>query len=142
MQQEAAIAGERIWNGDADLLECAERLLGIAARDAIWRAFSGRKIYIPKQVTTDHPIALAVGVGGMRLIVEELGGIMLTLPAFPESAARGRRERVCAMRQAGMPAYIIAAEIGLTERRVFQVIADLRANGELPPRRNHQRKES
>lgn len=132
----------RGWTGEPDLLESAERILGTAARDALWRAFSARKVYVPKWVTADHPIALAVGVGGMQLLAAELGGITVEVPTSPECGPRGRRDRICALMLAGIPRHIIAREAICTERRVNQIIADLRADGKLPPgRRDLTRKD-
>ncbi len=108
--------------------------MGRVHRDALWRAFSGRRVYIPKQVRIDHPISIEVGQDAMRLLVEELGGVVLEVPIFPELGAKGRRDRVLALRRSGLPVPLIAAELGCTERRVYGIVAELRARGDLPPK--------
>ena len=121
------------WNGEPCLLETAKRLFGDAVRDRLWKAFGGTKLHLPVAPRVDHPLVLAVGADKARAICAEIGDVQLFVPMAPDASWRRRRERVLSLTLAGLPVRLIAKLADCTERRVAQLRADLRANGELPP---------
>jgi hypothetical protein len=96
-------------------------LIGLRAAEKLCQAFGPRRIYIAKK-----PTSMLIDVIGERLahrLCEVWGGDRLELRSMHQQGARMRAQQIFAMRAAGHTANAIARHLGVTPRRVFQVLS-------------------
>lgn len=85
------------------------------------------QLYIPKDVQEGHPLALALGMEPAQALAAAYGGDYLKSIPKGASAIRAARDRALLRRiREGVSKADAAREYGLTERRVWQILADIR----------------
>lgn len=114
------------------LMDIAEHCGEDLAVHLVARA-GGQRLYVPasEYLTDDHPLVVAVGLDAARRLAEHFAGERLEVPtSLAPSAAR---PRVLALAAAGKKIREIAAACGITEVRVYQLLAaERRATGRNP----------
>ena len=106
----------------ATAVELAQ-VVGEEAAHGLLHHFGGRRLYVPRQIGDGHPIAVAIGPKAAALLSEFYHGAILYFPIV-----QSRRERIVLMAGRGMPAPQIATALSVSERLVYQVLADHRQN--------------
>ncbi|MDP1964003.1 MAG: hypothetical protein Q8K93_17585 [Reyranella sp.] len=94
-------------------------LLGAVAVDRLSTAFGGRRVYVPANLGAGHPLAVVAGLEAAQQLAANFAGSTLTLPITP-----GRRRQILDLDAAGWTRAAIASKVRLTERRVYQILAD------------------
>lgn len=117
---------------DVDFLAVVERHAGPAAKERIWRRYSGIRIYVPRRPDTKHPFFYDLGAKATLAVCDEIGGLALTVPTAPDAGYLRRREDVLKLTLAGEPVRSIAQTLDCTERNVYLIRRALVENGELP----------
>lgn len=92
----------------------AESLAKLSAR------FGGRRIYVPATITPDHELVVVLGLKAAKALATHFAGLTLSVP-MPQHAA-DRRRQVIEMNAEGFTRAAIAEKVGLTERRVYQIL--------------------
>ena len=100
--------------------ELAE-LLGPDGLRAMSDARGGREARIPKRVPPGHWLERAVGRELAGRMAWRYGGCRIYIPLRPPPAGRDRA--ILERRRGGLGIAAIAAEVGLSERRVQQILA-------------------
>ena len=122
------------------MLEMAE-WIGPAATLRLIAAFGGIELYVPLEMTEDHPIAEAIGIDAARRLVAIYGRERLDLPAGNPAIAAARRQKVLAQVKAGtLSKQKAARQLGTSARYVRQLLAQPRIMRQLglPRRREAQ----
>ena len=89
------------------------------------QALGGAKIYVPRMIGHNHPIAAAIGMKPAALLAEHYYGMQIDLPK-----AHARRERMIEMAESGTMSIADAARAcDYTERRLYQLLAERKAAG-------------
>lgn len=109
MQQEAPAKN--------DLLLDLSSQIGYQETIELLRAWGGRRLWVPKAMAPDHPIALAIGVTAAGQLAYFYGGTMLELPAERNHLIRIRNECIFRDLKAD-PVRTVAIRYGLTPRHV------------------------
>lgn len=105
------------------MLEMAE-WIGATATLRLIAAFGGIELYVPVEITDDHPIAEAIGIDAARRLVAIYGRERLDLPAGNPAIATARRQHVLAQVTAGTLSKQKAARmLGTSTRYVRQLLA-------------------
>lgn len=99
-----------------------EGVIGSKGLQALSQARGGRRAYIPRSVRAGHWLEAALGREAAEALAWRYGGMRLDVPSAPPPAARDRRIR--ALRRAGSTIAAIAAETGLSERQVRNILRD------------------
>lgn len=104
----------------------AEELSAVLAPDVLERLLGelgGCEIYVPKTAPGEHhPISVAIGQPAAARLSEYFGGVVLDLPV-----GGNKRQTILELHAAGERRRSIARKVGLTERRVYQVLAERQA---------------
>lgn len=109
---------------------CAE--IGYGATTALVAWFGNSNLYVPEDVSPQHPIAKAIGIRPAQRLSAAWGGETLWV-ADGAAETRDRRDRaVAVLLGQGKGAKDIAKEVGLTERRVQQIRVRLEQTGLIP----------
>lgn len=104
-------------------------VIGYRASRIIAAWFAGRKLHVPTQARVGHPLETLMGRSAFVALVNEFGASSVCVPTTDEDD-RYRRNRLIAERfAAGATGADVAAELGLTIRRVEQIRVDLVALG-------------
>lgn len=112
-------------------LEMVDRLFGDELARAFHETFRGSRLYIPIQMHSEHPIALAIGLENAKVLSESLGGVHWEIPlALPKPF--DSKQDVLDMTRAGKSANAIAIKLNMSRWTVFHVRRTLRAEGLLP----------
>jgi DNA-binding transcriptional regulator LsrR (DeoR family) len=101
------------------------RLIGAGATARLMHAFGGRRLYIRANPRPDDPIASAIGQAGAERLASVFGGERVWLP---RDSAQVTREQIAAMRRRGTSVSRIAAQLGISDRYVYKVLAQIRAD--------------
>lgn len=98
------------------------QVIGPAAVTRLCEALGGTKIYVPRMIGHNHPIAAAIGIKAAALLAEHYYGTQIDLPK-----AHARRARVLELARSGQMTIAEAARAcDYTERRVYQLLAATR----------------
>lgn len=128
-----------------DLLLDLSDQIGYSETIELIRAWGGRRLWVPKEMPADHPIALAIGSTAAGQLSYYYGGTMLELPAERNHLIRVRND--CILRDLKADGTrTVAIRYGLTPRHVRYIrqqeearLARLcrrasdRAGGDIPP---------
>lgn len=113
----------------------AQELAGLVGTDAALRiceAVGGLRPYVPLAMPDGHPLfdklSRAAGEAAARMVFEQYAGDFLDLPKC--EAWFKHKLRNAAILAGGKPVDALAAEAGLTRRRVFQIKAQARASAD------------
>ena|SRR5690348_5197046 len=116
--------GARPLDDDAAPIETIGRLLGAGAAARLIARFGGRRVYIAKRPNPAAALSQTVGHGAAVKLGAIFGGERIWLP---NGAGDATRARVAQLRRDGISVSRIAGELGLSERHVYKVLAQLRA---------------
>lgn len=90
------------WLGETELVSLAE-------------AFGGTRLYIPKTVFPDHPLAKAIGFDKAKQLSSELEGSLIRVPLM-------KGIRATYYRRQGLSHAKIALSLGMTETSVERLL--------------------
>lgn len=116
-------ARQPIFSADGDAsatLGSLTAMLGTETLAKLSARFGGRRVYVPARLTAAHELALAVGLDAALLLSAHFAGHTLSVP-MPQSATV-RRKQVVELEAKGLTRAAIAEKVGLTERRVYQIL--------------------
>ncbi len=97
--------------------------IGSKALLALIDKFGGSRMHIPLYVTDDHRLALLLGMESFKTLSAYCGGELVYIPKLARSGQRVRDRQIMNKYVAGQKVISIAMESGLTERRVYDIIA-------------------
>ena len=100
-------------------------LLGPEGLAALAANRGGRRVRIPKRIPPGHWLAGLLGREAADLLASRYGGCRLYVPRG--RAAADRRRCILELRRQGRSVAEIARATGLSDRRVWQVLAATRA---------------
>lgn len=86
--------------------------------------FGGRRLYVPKNMTANHPIARVIGFEAATVLSDYLQGESVDLPTLDKYHSRIKRRKILELRKNGMSFDMIAWECKCSRRFVVQVCAD------------------
>jgi hypothetical protein len=110
-------------------LEDVAAEIGYTATSRLVAWFGGANLYVPATATEDHAVARLIGLPAFRRLVSEYGGTTLSVPGG-HLEEMDRRDRLIAERLGcGTGPREIAAEFGITERRVQQLRTRIEQTG-------------
>ncbi|WP_042886310.1 hypothetical protein [Cupriavidus necator] len=114
------------------VLEDVSAEIGYTATSLLVAWFGGANVYIPATADKSHPVARLIGHAAFRRLVAAYGSETLWIPGG-HLEAMDRRDRLIAERLAhGAGTREIAAEFGITERRVQQLRTHVESKGLIP----------
>ncbi|CAG2126881.1 hypothetical protein LMG31506_00219 [Cupriavidus yeoncheonensis] len=114
------------------VLEDVSAEIGYTATSLLVAWFGGANLYIPATADKSHPVARLIGHAAFRHLVAAYGSETLWIPRGHLEAI-DRRDRLIAERLAlGAGTREIAAEFGITERRVQQLRTHVERKGLIP----------
>lgn len=114
------------------VLEDVSAEIGYTATSLLVAWFGGANLYIPATADKSHPVARLIGHAAFRRLVAAYGSETLWIPCG-HLEAMDRRDRLIAERLArGAGTREIAAEFGITERRVQQLRTHVERKGLIP----------
>jgi Mor family transcriptional regulator len=117
------MSGGPIYRRDGDAsptLGGLTALLGAEALARLSKRFGGRRIYVPATINPGHELAVVLGLEPALVLAKHFAGLTLSVP-MPQHAA-DRRRQVIEMNAEGFTRAAIAEKVGLTERRVYQIL--------------------
>lgn len=106
------------------LLQDFVRLIGLAPTMALVQAVGGRRVYIPKSATPEHPYATIIGLDNLLKLGKVYGGEEhFQLPKAERALLAVRNVSIAADYAANKTARALAAEHGLTEGQIVRIVA-------------------
>lgn len=105
-------------------LEDLRSIMDEATFVAFLRHFGGRRIYVPRKMHRDHPVAVVVGLDAAIALSGLVQGEYVDLPTLARYDLKAKRRRILELRKQGKSFDMIAWECGCTRRYVVQVCAD------------------
>ena len=106
----------------SSILEELVNLIGLDAAAQLVEIFGGTRLYIPQTPEEDDLLTSAVGREAALRLAGIYGGDRIEVPN-----PAPRRMRIVELRESGCSIDAIARKLGCTRRRVFQVLAQVRA---------------
>lgn len=103
-------------------------LIGLSATLKLVERFGGLiKLYVPREIELEHPIAQAIGITAARKLASRYGADCLTsIPLCAEGLRRLRDAELVRRAERETPA-ALALLYGITERHVWRILAEARA---------------
>jgi hypothetical protein len=95
---------------------------GEEAAQKLVLAFGGARLYVPQMPAPEDSLSRVIGPEAAARLAQVYGGDRVDIPN-----PNVRRVRIAELRRAGLGVDAIARELGCTRRRVFQVLAEARA---------------
>lgn len=86
--------------------------------------FGGRRLYVPKNMTADHPISVVIGHEAATVLSDYLQGESVDLPTLDRYNRRFKRKKIRELRKQGKSFDMIAWECKCSRRFVVQVCSD------------------
>ena len=97
-------------------------LLGEGQAQALSEQLGGRRVYVPRQMSPGHPLAVVLGLGPAETVCGAFGGEHLDIPL-----AAGRRERIVKLRRVDKLSIArIQAQVGCSRRLVYLALEKAR----------------
>ena len=84
-----------------------------------WRC----EFYVPNTVPPDHPIAEAIGLRAARRLAEYFGGLIMKVSSGAAIEKAARHRAVHRLSALGLPSAAIGERVGLSDRRVREILA-------------------
>jgi len=109
-------------------LGVAREIIGREAVAKLVLHFGGRRVYVPQAGGPNSILARVIGEEATDKLADLWGSSSVAVPS--DSSVRNQGA-VLERSLAGKTVSVIARETGLTERRVYQIRAELRAAGQL-----------
>ena len=100
--------------------------IGAEAAQKLLAAFAGRRLYVPKSAGESHPITMIIGADLAALFCQRFQGEELYFPMMA-----GRRQRILDLAARGRAPTGIAAELQVSIRHVYDVLAEARQGRQL-----------
>lgn len=105
-------------------------VIGYTATRRLVAWFPGRELHIPAKVDDAHPLVLVIGLPAFSRLVREFPGTRLYVPTEEHERRVFRERQIAELVASGVLATSqIASVLGLTERRVQQILRSLRSTG-------------
>lgn len=111
------------------LPETAQVIAEVIGREATLKLASkvrNRNLYIPKRADEHHWISRTIGYAKAHALVQEFGGLLMSLATCEHYFTRERNARIRADYSAGKTTLELAAIHDMTQRRIQQIVEDLR----------------
>lgn len=105
----------------ASLRDELEELLGADGLGLLAAARGGRRVHIPKAALPGHWLEAALGHERAERLAARYGGCRLYVP-LPSTRRADRDGRIRELRSRGWSVARIATEVGLSDRRVIQIL--------------------
>lgn len=100
-------------------------VIGYTATRKLEAWFVGRHVWVPRRIDPDHPFAMLLGEPAARALVREFPGEYIVVPAVDGEFRYMRAKHIAERFAAGFQAAEIAAETGLSTRRIEQIRLEL-----------------
>lgn len=107
-------------------------IVGFTATIKLSAYYGGKNITVPKQVSEKHAIAKVIGLSAAKMLANEYPGCQLWVPTLHVAEIEMRNAKVLERLRSGVGTDKIAAETGLTVRRIQQLRAQYESAGFLP----------
>ena len=111
------------------LPETAQVIAEVIGREATLKLASkvrNRNLYIPKRADEHHWISRTIGYAKAHALVQEFGGLLMSLATCEHYFTRERNAKLRADYTAGRTTLELATIYDLTQRRVQQIIEDIK----------------
>ncbi len=120
---------ERDWL--PPLLREIEELIGLEAALALCRRWGGGRLFVPRKVTPEHPIARELGLEAAERFCGYYAGEELCVPMGAAILRHLRNRAIVSRYRAGESAGRIARDLGLTERWVYEIVGRVDDNPQM-----------
>lgn len=100
------------------LIEDLGAIMGMEASLRLLALYGGSSLYVPLEVTCNHPLALVLGLRPFQRFVDEYGGEVLSVPANTEYDRLRRVRKVVRLLHDGVDVNEIARRLEITPRHV------------------------
>lgn len=114
------------------IIDLLGQAIGAVATMRLLALFGGRKLYVPEEMSEDHPIALAIGIDAARELSRQFTREQLELPDGDEFARLRRVRRVAGLLRHSTPPRDVAMLIGISTKQVARYRAEAEQLGLLP----------
>lgn len=112
-------------------------LIGLVPTMALVQFVGGRRVYIPKRATLEHPFAAIIGLDNLIKLGQVYGGeAHFQLPKAERALLAVRNASIAECYAANKTARDLAVEYGLTEGQIVRIVA---AQGVAAPLDRRQR---
>lgn len=108
-------------------------LVGLAGVMLLVERFGGVRIFIPKQVGREHVLVWTLGWEMARLLCRHFGGETINVPRASRAMQSLRNRHLVARHRQGATVRELAQSSGLTERRVYAILAQFSRSDGPPP---------
>ena len=106
-------------SASAERIEEVAQTIGQPSLTRLCELFGGTRIYVPRNYSPKHPVAVAIGMKAAVMLAEHFYATTIDLPK-----AHARRHRVLELAKSGeMTIAEAALACDYTERRVYQLLA-------------------
>lgn len=102
--------------------EIAE-VIGLDAALKLSAAWPGVRVFVPKQMPADHPIAVALGVKPARALSKTYGGESITPPLCQRYHRQVMQSRMLAEYREGASAAELARKYGMHQFSIYNLAA-------------------
>jgi len=119
-------------DADADsicVVSIARRVCGPAVAQKIVLDFGGTRLFVPRQIGLNHPLAKSIGIEAATNISSECFGVSSYVPMNIRQKTARRRALVQLLAEEGKSRDEIAGSAGCSNRSVYRDIAALRLAG-------------
>ncbi len=123
-------SGDTDWDLEdlpASLQEMSD-IIGLEAVQALVSAYGGTLLTIPQKLPEDHPLAVLLGTEVAGKLSEHYALERVDVPRAHFARMHARNRRLCADHHAGESVRQLALQYRLTERRVWEILAEERNN--------------
>jgi len=98
-------------------------VIGMAATLNLVKAYGGVRLWVPVKLTPDHALVHAIGLQAARKLVEYCALEELWIPKAAAALRAVRDQTIRERRADGEQVARLALEYGLTDRRVWEILA-------------------
>tara|TARA_R110000823_G_scaffold290928_1_gene409204 strand:+ start:8572 stop:8991 length:420 start_codon:yes stop_codon:yes gene_type:complete len=118
------------WDSD-DLPESLQEMsdvIGLEAVQTFVGVYGGTRLTVPQKMPDDHPLAELLGTEVAGKLSEHYALERVDVPRAHFARMHARNRRLCADHHAGESVRQLALQYRLTERRVWEILAEERNN--------------
>jgi hypothetical protein len=108
------------------------QIVGFSATIRLTAYFGGRNLFVPKSVSEETVLAKVIGESAAKLLAQEYGGDVVWVPTLHLAEVDLRNARVLEQLRKGVSTDVVAANAGLSVRRVQQLRLQFEAHELLP----------
>ncbi len=101
-----------------------EDIMGVEAFVDLLKHFGGKRMYVPKNPFSNHPMTLAAGWTAAQALSSALGGEYVDLPTMAKYNRLEMRRKIILLRKQGLTIDAIAGKCGCGRRHVEKVCAE------------------